>query len=702
MEMSIFSRKRFRSLHFRIVAPIIPIVILMVLLGGIVFSLGIRTVSHYANERVREDLGRNSRDVYSICDTALQNLLLNGNVEREAKTKIRKGVVLGKIDDYLQQHDLQALLYTDDGKILLRPGLLDQRAIITGTKDKNGMVLIRLNGNEYYAHRLEFELWNWHIVLLKDGKFYSDFVREISRSYYIIGSILLLATLALVFYFRHLIHIPVRSIIASIQSTGMPDYKGIYEFEFLSNIIREAKQSDQQKQQQISYQASHDALTGLLNRREFEHRLQALLQAETAHARHSILYMDLDQFKIINDTCGHNAGDVLLEQLTGLLQVRLRQHDILARLGGDEFGLLLENCAGDAALRIAEMLRQTVTDFRFTWAGKTFSLGVSIGLVSFGNDGLTLNDIFSIADGACYIAKENGRNRIHVYHPNDGELAERQGLMNWVSRISKALDEDRMVLYRQKIVSLQHSPDNLPHYEFLLRMYDETGNLVLPQAFLPAAERYNLMSAIDFWVIRTAFAYCAKQCSMSSPGQIYTINLSGATLGDERLFSYISEQLAYFKIPARAICFEITETVAITYLTKAAELIRKLKQLGCRLALDDFGSGMSSFSYLKNLPVDFVKIDGSFVTNFMNDSVSRAIVQSITNVAHVMGIQTIAEYVENDILRDELRRVGVDFAQGYGIHHPEPIENMATIKGKPYRLEQSADSGAMPTISSAI
>ncbi|HTJ97267.1 MAG TPA: EAL domain-containing protein [Rhodocyclaceae bacterium] len=663
------------SLYFRILAPLVPIVILMALLGSVVFSIGLNTASHYGNERIQEDLGRNSREIYNLCDSALQNLLLEGRADDSGETRIRKGTTLGKIEEYAAQNNLQVLVYSGTAdNVLLNRTQIEPGNVVAATHQDQEVKRIQKGDTIFYARHLEFELWHWDIVLIKDGKAYAEFVGKIKQSYYVIVASLLIVCLALIFYFRRIIHKPIRSIIASIQADGLPDYKGIYEFEFLSNIIREAAQKEQQKQVQISYQASHDALTGLINRREFERRLeQALQEAKFNNTCHSVLYLDLDQFKIVNDTCGHNAGDALLQQLTTALQTVLRQSDVLARLGGDEFGVLLENCPDKPAYRIAESLRQAVSSFRFVWMDKSFIVGVSIGLGTFGDDELSVNDIFSIVDGACYVAKDLGRNRIHVYSADDNQLAERKGLMNWVGRISAALEENRMILFRQKIVPLQDGPDQSVHYEMLLRMRDENGRQVPPMAFIPAAERYNLMPAIDFWVIRTALAYYEELYRQDTTCSL-AINLSGATLGDERLLPYIREQLLHFDIPPTAICFEVTETTAIAKLGMATALMHDLKKLGCRFALDDFGSGMSSFGYLKNLPIDFIKIDGAFVRNLVSDSVDRAMVEAITNIAHVMGVKTIAEFVETEAIAEELTRMGVDYAQGYWFGRPEPIE----------------------------
>ncbi len=425
---------------------------------------------------------------------------------------------------------------------------------------------------------------------------------------------------------------------------------------------------------EISYQATHDALTGLLNRREFERRLsQSLQSGHREGKRHALLYLDLDQFKVVNDTCGHVAGDELLRQLTTVLLKHTRQNDALARLGGDEFGVLLDSCPPDVSLDIAEALRNAVCNFRFAWQNKTFSIGASIGLVNFGDGGLSLENILSAADAACYVAKDRGRNRIHVYYAEDTDLVKRYGEMSWISRIQAALDENRFMLYTQKTVAIGANKEDGDHHEVLIRMRDETGDLVLPMAFIPAAERYNLMPALDRWVIQTAFAQYAKDRKHGRMIRMRAINLSGASIGAPHLLAFIRKQFEVFQVPPEIICFEVTETSAIANLSQAAILIRDLKALGCRFALDDFGSGMSSFAYLKHLPVDFLKIDGSFVKDMIDDPIDRAMVEAINNIGHVMGIQTIAEFVSNKEILEALEQIGVDFAQGFGIEEPIPI-----------------------------
>ncbi len=422
---------------------------------------------------------------------------------------------------------------------------------------------------------------------------------------------------------------------------------------------------------EMSHQAMHDPLTGLINRREFERRLQSSLQTAVRGNDHSLLYLDLDQFKIINDRCGHGAGDELLRQLTALLHDKLRRGDTLSRLGGDEFGVLLQGCGVAPAWWIAEGLRQTVSDFRFAWDDKTFGLGVSIGLVTFGDDGLTLSDVLRMADSACYVAKDKGRNRIQVYTSDDEELALRSGQMGWIGRIHKALEEERFELFSQRIVALHDESEQDSHYELLLRLRDENGDLVAPMAFIPAAERYGLMPTLDRWVISTAFAHFRTLHGAGAEGMC-AINISANSICDETFASFLQDAFTTHRVPPRNICLEITETAAVTNLKQAMLFIRSLKAMGCRFALDDFGSGMSSFAHLKHLPVDFLKIDGAFVKDMADDPIDRAMVRSIHEIGHVMGLKTIAEFVENDAILAELKVIGVDFAQGYGIEKPRP------------------------------
>lgn len=451
--------------------------------------------------------------------------------------------------------------------------------------------------------------------------------------------------------------------------------------------------------EQLAHQASHDALTGLVNRRAFEQRLQQLL--ETARAEkieHVFCYMDLDQFKVINDTCGHTAGDELLRQLGGWLQHQIRGPDTLARLGGDEFGILLEHCSVVQATRVTAAVQRAIEEFRFQWGEKSFNIGASIGVVSINEDSEDMAGVLRMADAACYAAKDAGRNRVHVYRQDDTELAKREGEMHWVAVINRALEDNRFVLHCQPYVPLAGGDDQREGYELLIRLRDEQGQLVAPGAFLPAAERYSLATKLDRWVLRTAFEWLRRHPQVLERVLACSINLSGSSLGDNAFLEFIIRQFDKGIMPPEKICFEITETAAIANLTNATHFIKTLKTRGCHFALDDFGSGLSSFAYLKNLPVDFLKIDGMFVKDMVDDPIDFAMVRSINDMGHVMGKKTIAEFVENDAILERLRELGVDYAQGYGIGRPRPIEEMTEgtevqISRPPPRIVKRAGGG---------
>lgn len=424
--------------------------------------------------------------------------------------------------------------------------------------------------------------------------------------------------------------------------------------------------------ERISYQAQHDSLTGLINRMEFEDRLnKVFLLAKEYSVSNALLYIDLDQFKVVNDTCGHVAGDELLCQLTALFGQQMQDNMTLARLGGDEFGLLVENETVEQVYAVAERLLQVCQDFRFNWQDKTFTIGASIGMVSIDAETMSVSDILIRADTACYTAKDMGRNRIHVYQSGDMDLQKRHGEMQWVAKINKAFEENRFCLYVQRIIPIDGARNEKDHYELLVRIRDEDGSIIPPGAFIPAAERYNLMSQIDRWVIKTAFQIFISKPHLLDNLALCTINLSGQTLSDGNFPGYIAEMFATYSVPPKKICFEVTETAAISNLKNAMQLLAQLKNKGCAFALDDFGSGLSSFAYLKTLPVDYLKIDGAFVKDMVNDPIDRAMVKSINDVGHVMGKQIIAEFVENTDILDMLRDMGVDYAQGYGISRPQ-------------------------------
>ena len=422
---------------------------------------------------------------------------------------------------------------------------------------------------------------------------------------------------------------------------------------------------------EVAHNASHDTLTGLMNRREFERRLEeALVSSKEYDARHALCYLDLDQFKVVNDTAGHVAGDELLKHVTSLLAKEVRDSDILARLGGDEFGLLLSNCPLDKAVEIAERLVAQVRDFRFVWNEQPFEVGVSIGISPIHRHVASTAELLSQADVACYAAKDEGRNRVHVYSTQSAHF--RHVELRRAADMRTAMEQDRFRLFSQPIVALSAPDDGRPRYELLLRLLDEQDRIVPPGTFIPGAERYELMNRVDRWVIRTAFARYAGG-SARLRGANIAINLSGNSLNDELFLEFVRDQFDANGIEPECICFEITETAAVKNLSGAQQTITALREIGCEFALDDFGSGFSSFSYLRNLPVDYLKIDGSFVRSIATDPKDRAMVSAINQVAHTMEIKTIAEWVETEDAMRELRRLGVDYVQGYAVGRPEPL-----------------------------
>lgn len=434
--------------------------------------------------------------------------------------------------------------------------------------------------------------------------------------------------------------------------------------------------------EQLSYHASHDPLTGLANRREFEQRLITIIEAAREEkSEHALCYLDLDQFKVINDTYGHFAGDQLLRQLSGLLSRRVRKRDTLARLGGDEFGILMEHCSLDQAEQVAATILKEIEGFRFVWEGRSFIIGVSIGLVPILATSVNATEVMRQADTACYAAKDGGRNRVHVYQKDDSELTRRHGEMQWVAEINQALDENRFVLYVQPIVPIGPAENDGQYFEVLLRMQTEKGEIIPPGAFLPAAERYNLAARLDKWVVGTLFDYLKKEPELQNALGVCSINLSGQSIADADFLSYIIAELER-GLAADRICFEITETAAIADLTRALEFMQQLKALGCRFALDDFGSGLSSFAYLKNMPVDYLKIDGMFVKTMIEDAADAAMVKSIHEVGKALGKKTIAEFVENDAIKEKLKAIGVDYAQGYGISRPYALSEIVSTSDR--------------------
>lgn len=456
-----------------------------------------------------------------------------------------------------------------------------------------------------------------------------------------------------------------------------------YHQELSGEIDEHRRTADALKDAKLKadYDATHDPLTGLINRREFERLLrEALEEVDAFGAVHTLLYIDLDQFKVVNDTCGHIAGDELLRQISELLNATVREQDVLARLGGDEFGLLLNCCTQQDALGVGNKICAAVSEYRFSWEGKAFTIGASIGAVQLDSYARSLEALLSQADSACYMAKEHGRNRVHLYTPTDASLAARQAEMQWTTRLTKALQEDRFLLYVQPILPLQECSGLTPRYEVLLRLHDEEGGVVLPGAFIPAAERYGLIASIDHWVFDALVAFMHRRREWVGRVQ-FNINISGVSICDLELLRHIVAVLSIKPYLAPMFCFEITESEAVRNMRQAHHFIHRLKHLGCRFALDDFGSGMSSFTYLKNLPVDYLKIDGSFVLGVDQDDIDRVTVRSIKEIAQAMGMQTVAEYVENAAVRDVLVELGVDYGQGYFLGRPQPLTELSLPAG---------------------
>ena len=445
---------------------------------------------------------------------------------------------------------------------------------------------------------------------------------------------------------------------------------------------------------QMTYHATHDSLTGLINRREFEKRVHyALENSREKDIRYSLCYMDLDNFKIVNDTCGHIAGDELLKQVTTNLRITLREGDTLARLGGDEFGILFAGCSIQAARRLAENIRKSIEDYRFVWDDKSFRIGASIGLAPITSDSATMSEVLSAADSACYVAKENGRNRIHVYEPNDQEFMLQQGQMLWVQRVQQVLENNRFSLYFQAIEPVTRDINNAEKLrgEVLIRMLDDDNNLIGPDYFIPAAERYSLMPSIDQWVLENTLAILTRDLdTVIERVDACSINLSGQSLSDDRFMKTLIDMIIDTGIPPELLCFEITETAVISNLSNATHLISKLRAMGCHFALDDFGVGLSSFGYLKNLAVDYLKLDGCFIKHMTRDNIDHAMVRSINHIGQTMRIKTIAEFVENEETLQALREIGVDFAQGYHIAKPVPLaEAIYGCKEEQLRLASS-------------
>jgi diguanylate cyclase (GGDEF)-like protein/PAS domain S-box-containing protein len=426
--------------------------------------------------------------------------------------------------------------------------------------------------------------------------------------------------------------------------------------------------------EKLAYEASHDVLTGLLNRWEFERRLrQAQGESQNMSRQHALIYIDLDQFKVINENCGHAAGDQLLRQVAGLLESQVADRGLLARLGGDEFAILLRDYSVEQAVRLAELMRKSLSNLRFSWEGKRFRTAASLGVVPITASNESTESILQAADAACYLAKDQGRDRVHVYQPDDSDLARRRNEIQWAARIRSALDDNRLRLVRHSIAPLKVAPQGL-HYELLIRLVDEQGQMSSDAQFLSAAEHYGFAPQIDTWVINTALDWLEHNPDHLQQLYLCCINLSGLSLGQEDFLGFLQRRLRDGKVPPQKICFEITETAAVANLSRATEFMATLRDMGCSFSLDDFGSGLSSYAYLRNLSVDFLKIDGSFVRNIADDPVDLALLRSMNEIGQLLGKKTIAEFAENERVIQKLREVGVDYMQGHGVSRPVPLD----------------------------
>ena len=428
----------------------------------------------------------------------------------------------------------------------------------------------------------------------------------------------------------------------------------------------------------LSHQATHDVLTKLINRRGFDEKLKTTIkEIQSDNTVHALLYLDLDHFKIINDSSGHTAGDMALIEVSQILGKLLRKSDTLARVGGDEFCILLSNCSPNKAKIIADKVHKAIDAYVFSWQQKTYNLGVSIGIVTLDKTIDSYEAALNLADTSCYLAKESGRNRVHVHTSSDQAVLHRLQQGNIVNQIQEALRSNNFTCYVQRICSTEvagcGTPCINPKYEVLIRMLDDEGKIISPDIFLPPAERYNLIYRIDHWVINNSIQEMAK---VQEHFDWLSINLSGQTIAHEKTYDVIVKALKKFNLPAEKLCLEITETAAISNPQVGIDFLHKLQTLGCKVALDDFGTGLSSYEYLKKLPADILKIDGQFIKNMLNDPLDLAMVKSINEIGHLMGKETIGEFVENEEIFTKLKEIGVDYGQGYYLHKPCSMESL--------------------------
>ena len=584
-------------------------------------------------------------------------------------------------------------VYDDNGKVIAHEGTITditerkraetqvfeekERAQVTLQSIGDGVITTDANGNIDYINPVAQDLTGWDMRRAR-GKPVSDImmlVNEHTRATVESPVIRCLKEGRVITLPKNTVLITKDSEEVPIQDSAAPirDRIGnvIGSVMVFHDVSKESRMF-----RQLSYQASHDTLTGLINRREFENRIEGALEYIRGNAEetHALLYIDLDQFKVVNDTFGHVAGDALLRHASEIIQSKIRVSDVLARLGGDEYGILLERCSDERAIDVAEEIRSAIEGYRFEWKDSFTTIRCSIGVVIVTSENAAVADLMSAADVACYSAKDMGRNQVHLYRDSDASLRHEE--MKWVSRITSAVEDGRFELFYQPIIGIGDTEgERRGHYELLLRMRDEKGVLISPDQFIPAAERYNLMSTLDRWVIHEALSQLADRTDEGEARYTLAINLSGTSLSEDRFLDFVIDELKTQKLPAGAICFEITETAAISNLSRVVYFMQTLKRLGCKFSLDDFGSGLSSFTYLKNLPVDYLKIDGHFISHVAEDAVDESMVKAIREVGHAMGIETIAERVESREVLDKLGSLGVEFAQGYYIARPESIQS---------------------------
>ncbi|MHA7833765.1 MAG: putative bifunctional diguanylate cyclase/phosphodiesterase, partial [Algiphilus sp.] len=474
------------------------------------------------------------------------------------------------------------------------------------------------------------------------------------------------------------------TVILQLHVTAVRNFNGdVLNYVAIAHDVTESRRMARE----LTYRARHDLLTGLLNRYEFERIVKDLAEdTEAERVPAMLLYLDLDQFKIVNDTCGHMAGDAMLTELAALIRGCLRSGDTLARLGGDEFGVLLQHCPPTKAEAIAEKIRSEIAAFRFHWGERSFNLGISIGIVPFMPGEYEGARLLSVADYACYAAKEAGRNQLHLARPEDAGTVRHHEEMNWLSRLQDAHDEDRFFLVWQPIVPMHHASGTPPrHFEVLLRLRERDGSVAMPGSFLSAAERYGKVIELDTWVVTTLMQWLNDNVDCADRIDQLNVNVSGAAVSDPRYIECVTALITASRFPADRLCFEITETMAISNINAATAFMKTLSQYGCRFALDDFGIGSSSFAYLNALPVDFVKIDGAFVHDLDRDTVHESITRCIIEVAHSMGKGTVAEFVETDAVRRRLQMLGCGYAQGFGIGAATALGDFSLRPVRPMR-----------------